>query len=349
MFDPNESKPKFFWGVALWEDYVNGDVDLKQITHDARLKTRLQEVLIILSRHSYDEDDAKAEPNESIASILATKPAANYRDWKGTTVAYGRKGRGFIIAPDNDPGPPLVSTGFRDLDMTDFSHLVHHFLASRVERSNNFQAVQINSTGDMWLHGRPKYEYVQVLRSDIDAMDISSFSTFDIADLIGIPLYAGRVHDPKMGLPISGLPTGNRAATFLTLCCDPASGAWGRAPKEWQDRVGSVIVFRKDRMYLYEMHLEAIAKYCRYEVGPLMEDVNRRHGERLGNAEDEDSHQSLYAKEKEEVTAGINRESFEKFWMNFQMEKGDMYTPTPYFTDPIPSMRRQGMKSVFLC
>lgn len=81
--------------------------------------------------------------------------------------------------------------------------------------------------------------------------------------------------------------------------------------------MGSVIVVRKDKVPLLPLHMEALAKYCRNEVGPLM-----AHSTGLYDPEK--------PIKKEHVLHIICRPMFVIYWGRFMEEKKDYTTPSPY-------------------
>lgn len=53
----------------------------------------------------------------------------------------------------------------------------------------------------------------------------------------------------------------NRAATYLNLIVDPKNDAWGSAPPEWQNQVGSILLVRKDGKDLSWEQARALAEF----------------------------------------------------------------------------------------
>lgn len=106
----------------------------------------------------------------------------------------------------------------------------------------------------------------------------------EVPGIMGIPLVIYRV----------GTPSSNRTdldcqiATFLNVTYDD-----GLAPAEWQSRVGTCLVARKDKKPLTSMHLEAVWMY----IDRLMD---------------------LYGEGPKRAQKEIARERFEKWLENYK-------------------------------
>ncbi|KAF2646712.1 hypothetical protein P280DRAFT_388309, partial [Massarina eburnea CBS 473.64] len=171
----------------------------------------------------------------------------------------------------------------------------------------------------------PHFEEVEIPITD---EIFTTHYTSDIAGRIGIPIFTRRCPpDPKWDNKSHGGkdPANNPDATFLHQCCDPSAkfdlasglGGWGWCSTAWQSPAGSVIVVRKDKKPLLPLHMEALAKYCRDEIQPLME-----HS--VGG----------YAPEepisREDVLRFICRATFVIFFTKMRKVKNDYATPSPY-------------------
>ena len=245
------------------------------IQYNPVLERELSNTIDICYRDAFLTDGSKS--NKSIATIIATKPG-EYPDWRGPIIAYGNVGQG------------INPTACRDLDMNDFRHITDFFLSYDYKPTSathqsvdvKVQAVRINCVGDQKLFNKPHYEAVEITLTD---PIFSEHDTSDITKRIGLPIFTRRCPpDPKWankrGNKIfeRGSPFNNPDATFLHLCCDPKAGfdphsgslGWAWAPKPWQNSVGSVIVVRQDKKSLLPLHMEALCKYCRYEIRPLL-------------------------------------------------------------------------------
>jgi hypothetical protein len=226
----------------------------------------LREVIDVLYRDTFLVDGSVV--NESIAGITSTVPGQHH-DWRGPFVAYGKRGR------------DMDSPHARDLDMHDFRHVVDFLfiystnLALDIPQSTpqgndvKVRGVKINCDSDCRKHKKPKYEAVDVPLTD---PIFAKHDTSDIADRIGLPIFTRRCQTEVSEDYV------NQDATFLHLCCDPTakfdsdSGivGWAFAPMRWQDPAGTVLVVRQDKKPLAPLHMEALCRYCRYEIRPLL-------------------------------------------------------------------------------
>ncbi|ORY11258.1 hypothetical protein BCR34DRAFT_514169 [Clohesyomyces aquaticus] len=219
-----------------------------------------------------------SKPNMSVAAITAPKPRQHH-DWRGPIVAYGKKGLG------------IDQISCRDLDMNDFRHIADYFLSYGYETlpstgnsDKKVKGVKINCLGDEKICKRPHFEAVEIPLSDPIFSSCENFRS-DIADRIGLPIFTRRCKpDPRWSN--SEFPNilkgesafNNQDATFLHLSCDPNANfnhmtgklGWGWAPMQWQNSVGSAIVVRQDKKPLLPLQAEALCRYCRYEVRPLL-------------------------------------------------------------------------------
>ncbi|KAF2812289.1 uncharacterized protein BDZ99DRAFT_383671 [Mytilinidion resinicola] len=175
--------------------------------------------------------------------------------------------------------------------MNDFRHIADYFLTygyipapatQQQPKGINVKGVKINCLGDQKMLHKPPFEAVEVSATD---PIFSAHDTSDIAKRIGLPIFTRRCPpDPKWANnednPIfeRHSPFNNQDATFLHLCLDPKtkfdlrSGTlgWGLASQQWQNSVGSAIVVRQDKKPLAPLHVEALCRYCRDDVLPLL-------------------------------------------------------------------------------
>lgn len=191
------------------------------------------------------------------------------------------------------------------------------------------KGVRINCLGDVKMLKRPPFEEIELPSTD---RIFTKHDTSDIADRIGLPIFTSRCPpDPKWANShdemFKGMsPFNNQSATFLHQCCDPdaeldlstGSLGWGWCPLPWQNDVGSTIVVRKDRRPLLPLHMEALARYCQYEVQPPM-------GHSSGECYPEEP------MKREDVLTMICRPMFIIYWYKFMREKD--YVPSPYETN----------------
>ncbi|KAJ6262935.1 zinc finger mynd-type protein [Drechslerella dactyloides] len=193
--------------------------------------------------------------------------------------------------------------------------------------------VRINCLGDRMALKRPHYETFELEEKD---EIFTKHETSDILDRIGLPIFTRRLPANKTWEEESDQrvfggwsPWNNREATFLHLCLDltavvdrkTGSMGYGWAPKQWQSKVGSIVVVRQDKKPLSPIQIEAICRYCLENVQPLV-------GHSLGE----------YAPEKpldkELVLKMICRATFVIFWTRFVAMKikegSNLDTVSPY-------------------
>ncbi|KAH8811334.1 hypothetical protein F5884DRAFT_781817 [Xylogone sp. PMI_703] len=218
--------------------------------------------------------------------------------------------------------------GCKDLDMNDFRHITDHLLSynytlpsvNQQPSSSVVKGVKINCHGDQKLHNKPHFEAVDVSSTD---PIFFSHDTSDIAKRIGLPIFTRHCpSDPRWAnnrdKKIFGLesPFYNPDATYLHLCCDPKADSdlgrgtlgWGWASMQWQNDVGSIIVVRQDMKPLLPLHMEALCRYCRSDISPLL-------AHSLGEYDPEEP------MSKDFVLAMIRRSTFVISWYKFLDEK----------------------------
>ncbi|KAI0902921.1 hypothetical protein F4823DRAFT_629814 [Ustulina deusta] len=190
------------------------------------------------------------------------------------------------------------------------------------------KGVRINCYGDQKLLNKPHFEEIE--QSPMDII-LTEHDTSDIAKRIGLPIFTKRCSpDPSWANLHDSKIYENMDATYLHLCCDPEAEfdpslgilGWGWASARWQNRVGSIIVARQDQKPLSRWHLEALCRYCRYEIGLYM-----AH-----------SHDVYYPDEpmsKDLVLSMICRPTFTICWAKMRDEKHEegeniLGVPSPY-------------------
>lgn len=167
---------------------------------------------------------------------------------------------------------------------------------------------------------KPNFEAVEVPSTDAI---FSEHDTSDIAERIGLPIFTQRCSpDPRWAQHEGNKifegesPFNNQDATFLHQSCDPKSDfepltglmGWGWASSQWQNDVGSTIVVRQDKKPLASLHVEALCKYCQYEIRPLF-------GHSMGEYYPEEP------MSKDTVLAMISRATFSIYWYKLLDEK----------------------------
>ena len=285
FFPVDEGKPKFIWlhverlqdeddetGCQAprneARDSLMGSetcVRTTPVLHNPVLGRTLTDAINICYGDAFLIDGSR--PNQSIAAITTIKPG-QYRDWRGPVLTYG--GEGLSYDPHN----------CRDIDMNDFRHIAD-YLTNSGHKPEVIKGVRINCRGDQNILNKPHFETVEVPETDPVFLG-NHHGVSDIASRIGLPIFTRRYQPDSRWKNSRGDAGGsfmnNADATFLHLSCDPNDGldqsartlGWGWAPMEWQPPSGSVLVVRQDRKPLHPLHAEALCKYCRYEIRPLL-------------------------------------------------------------------------------
>lgn len=346
---PIDEKPQVIWHASRWlvddeyedehderyqifekESILGPDTSARHapIQYNPTLKRSLLNTIYICHRDTFLIDGSK--PNQSIARVISTRPG-QYHDWRGPIFAYGKIGLG------------VDQNKCRDLDMDDFRHIFDYFLsynytpatATKASPSQVIKGVRINCLGDQKICNKPSFEPVEILSTD---PIFKTHDTSGVANRIGFRIFTRRfppnpawANDQDNKAFNNGSPFNNQDATYLHLCCDPKTSlsletetlGWGFASLQWQNHVGSVLVVRQDKKPLHPLHVEALCKYCRYDIAPLF-------AHSMGDYAPEQP------MEKEAVLAMICRPTFVISWyklLDEKRNKGDLEdAPYPYDT-----------------
>ena len=326
LFPVDKKKPEFIWlpfkgkyddedGI-YWEspklEPIFGDGS-KRYTHIRRnrfLGKELSDTVVLTFLDTFLIDGSL--PNLSIASL----PGSPTVYWRGPVVAYAMKG--LEIDPRFCKDLDLVDSRSAVDELLFYANLVLKDIDQRTRERENVMGVKINCHGDQKTFGAKPFEAIEIPRVH-PIFDHNEES--EIAERIGLPILTRKYPpnqawaDEKNWKESLG-PYCNQPATFLHLSCDKKSSTWGWAPPQWQNRVGSVLVVRKDRKPLLPLHMEAISRYCQFEIAPFFE-----HS------------QGGYAPEepmgKDAVLAAISRASFIIFWYKVLKESKEM-VESPY-------------------
>lgn len=215
--------------------------------------------------------------NKSVATVLATLPGWPH-EWCDPIVAVGRqKGNSAV---------------YRDLFYDDFRYLVDYLISYNrwaialpdiPSNSGVVRGVIINCLGARNDFNAPHFEPVDVPCHDpIFSTNASWTTTSHIADRIGLQILTRR-------LPITlrqarkGFDAQNQEAMFLHLCCvlnkrpSSSGNGWGWADWKWHYEVGNVLVVRRDKKPLAPFHVEALCRYCKDEVMPIIRHSMREY------------------------------------------------------------------------
>lgn len=329
LFPDDDKIPEFVWLRCTWlrvdddEDDAdryqspevrsflgphNYESDI-QLQNNSGLKRKLSDTIYICYSNTFLVDGSKA--NNCITDIIKTNRLQK-NSWRGPVIAYGKVGLG------------LDQTSCRDLDMNDFRHIIDYFLSWHASPAPaplepfgpSVKGVRINCLGDEKMFGKPHFEAVELSPADLI---FSNSDTSDIADRIGLPIFIRRC---SLDTKWSNKPENenfdfsNTDALDLLTCCGYIFNVglttklvgWGAFPKDWIDNTGSVIVARQDKKLLLPLHVEALCRYCRYEILPLI-------GHSRGGFEEEDP------LERDTVLAMICRPTFIVYWCKLLEER----------------------------
>ncbi|KAB2576816.1 HIT/MYND zinc finger-like protein [Lasiodiplodia theobromae] len=322
FFPQDDRKPKLVWVHFSWHD--DDEVDYghgfgsrfqmadseqhlgemgaeSQIQYNTVLKRELSNTIRIAYRDAFLKDGS--QPNQAIQSLPARR--GNIFDWRGPILAYGMHGLG------------LDQTVSRDLDLNDFRHLVDYLVtylnhetdgACRPDGNSNkkVKGVKINCQGDQDAFGLPAFQEVEVPGTHPIFVGVDH-DTSEIAARVGIALLTRKYPASSAWAKATtrGHPYVNQPATFLHLACrddETAGAAWGWAPPPWQHDVGSVLAVRADQKPLHPLHVEALCRFCQFEMGPMFE-----HSLGMYSAKTKPLKKDL-------VLAHATRPFFELFW-----------------------------------
>lgn len=277
-----------------------GSLDRLWIRKSPARKRILPHTLYISAGGNFWAECDPSKWNRSIGAIprIATNPGF-FIVWRGPVIVHRMTGEG----GDQD--------SCEDIDMNDFRHAVDNLLSynyhpkgARLDRCPPAKGVRINCLGDQTMFQKPQFEAVEI------PLDHPVFFEGDT------PVIAERVRLPVFTLPwpsnsdkekSSGDLT-NENAKYLHLSCDADAESWGTVPHWWVDPCGSVIVVRQDMKPVFTIQIEALCKYCRKEIHPLMVDSREQYG----------SNRSM---DKQAIAAMICRPQFHVFWTSFLKEK----------------------------
>ncbi|KAI3319327.1 hypothetical protein HD806DRAFT_548586 [Xylariaceae sp. AK1471] len=283
LFSVDQKKPKLVWLHCKWRGdggyrdatpFLDGDSGCSNpIEYNPVLGRLLPNIVYLAYRDNFLFDGSAR--NNSIATITGTSPG-NHHDWRGPIIAYGKV------------GPSPNSAYYRDIDLNDFRHAADYFISYGSDLESyeapvlqttlaEIKGVKINCIGDQKMFNKPHFEEIELSTEDTI---FTKHDNSDIANRIGLPIFTKRCSPHPLWANAHGSKMyENQDATYLHLCCDPKAErdlsrgvlGWGWASKQWQNRVGSIIVVRQDKKPLSPWHVEALCRYCRYDAGAYLE------------------------------------------------------------------------------
>jgi hypothetical protein len=244
----------------------------KPITRNIFRGFNLDHTVEVVCRETFLIDGS--EKNVCVGEL--TKGAMHH-DWRGPIVILSK------------PGTAMDPRIHQNITLLDLRIAVDYFLTygdysienlvagtrsmslTSRRRGAKAQGVRINCFGDQKVFGAKQYVAVAVPRDH----PVFQSTPTGISTHMGLPLLM-RKYPPhqawKDDKNMSPYPYQNQAATFMNLNADVNSEEWGWAPPHWQNKVGSVMVVRKDGKDLTPHQVESLAYYCQFKLQPVFED-----------------------------------------------------------------------------
>ncbi|KAF2135811.1 uncharacterized protein K452DRAFT_238657 [Aplosporella prunicola CBS 121167] len=192
-------------------------------------------------------------------------------------------------------------------------------------RGKTIKGVKVNCDGDVRLLGTTTYEAVDVPPTHPIFYDHDEPS---IAKHIGLSVLTRKCEPNPIWAKGSSMGFyDNQPVTFLHMDCDlntMSVPGWGWAPNKWQNKVGSVLIVRKDCKPLLPLHAAALCNYCQTYLQPRFEKAVEATGPNMMAT-------------RTNFLARITRENFELCWKE-TLENKDVYgsnmdAPNPYDVD----------------
>ncbi|KAH7386479.1 hypothetical protein BKA64DRAFT_646034 [Cadophora sp. MPI-SDFR-AT-0126] len=187
--------------------------------------------------------------------------------------------------------------------------------------SQAVQAVLIASKSDEELYGKVKFQEVHI---PVNHPVFNYAKPTDISVQMGIPLLVAKTGNLKMkdmekGDKIKINAFQNRTALFLNIEATLNGERWGFADHlVWDREIGTVLVVRQDKRPITAQQVEAIAKFCRYELCPAMSDLSSS----LCDMDDISDEEMRNAK-AEFAETQMCKQAFEKFFSVLRQQKLD--------------------------
>ncbi|KAF4630290.1 hypothetical protein G7Y89_g7849 [Cudoniella acicularis] len=156
-------------------------------------------------------------------------------------------------------------------------HEVYDVLGEIASKDSNIvKAVDISSKGDRNILGKLKYVETEIQK---DSSIFTTTKPTSVSAYMGLPLLVkkyGNFNPEWMKKYQNGKifpsPFMNRNSLFLNIRAEPIDDGWGFADiHEWDIQIGTVLVARQDKKPITLRQVEALARFCRYELCPAME------------------------------------------------------------------------------
>ncbi|KAG4427136.1 hypothetical protein IFR05_017381 [Cadophora sp. M221] len=250
--------------ISIAQELSAAHPDEERYTH-----TQSNRTLILECRADFQDDGSVR--NWCVEKLTDEDLA---KQWKGPRVITSKIGSG-------GSSNPLFYEDFNIGDMA----LVREFLGMYILPDREaVRGVRIRCLGEKNVLKRPAFESIGIEKEhEMFNMDCRAERVISVSRDMGIPiviLNAGNVDYAEEGLTVSQKQavegdvhfTKNPAVMFLTLDTDVKSRSWGALNKmQWGDNTENVIVARVDMKPLSPRQVEALVRYCRYVLYPVMQ------------------------------------------------------------------------------
>jgi hypothetical protein len=252
-----------------------------RILYNYAVGRRLPHPIIVRYREDFLHDGSQS--NRATHRVVDLR-SRYLHDWRGPLIAYGTS------LLDDSSLDSQSSVDFTPADLRCLSHWLNAYyflgansiLDTRQELDQGTVGVRINCLGDEKVGGRPKFEPVKIPAYDW----IFEEEVIPIPERLELLMVTQRIPgsvehwEKRSNIDGECSLLCNHAATSLHLRCDPKvkqgmhgnKYSWGLAPLEWQDKVGSVIVMRKDKKPLLPGQVAALVEYCQVRLPGLFQE-----------------------------------------------------------------------------
>lgn len=269
------------------------------ITRNARRGYDIGRVVEIKHRDAFLLDGSL--PNRCVIELTR---GARIHDWRGPLVVMVQQNR-YDIYCDVSLADLRIAVDYFISYADDW---VTHIEGDEQISTDSARGVKITCRGDQSEFGWDPFVAVAVPRRG--QIFLAPQSRPSLPRRLGVSLRVSKCQPDQawIGNKSATSRFDNVYATFLHLDCNPQlnNEAWGWAPPEWQNKVGSVVVVREDGEDLTPRQVEALCVYCRQKLGPLFDDAI---GAGTG------------ARSRSEIMNFITPQAFAKFFTDFRDEK----------------------------
>ena len=230
---------------------------------NGRRGRKLKNILEVAFRKNFHIDGSGV--NQSVGQ---TTNGTAY--WRGHILALRWKGT------DSD------SPHYDNMTVADLRDVVDYFQAysdvaltgQTPVLSRKVKGVRVNCQGDQHVFGAEKHAAVEVPQDHPIFTDAPT--SLSLSNRIDLPMLTRKYPVHKAwATAVDGAI--NQAVTFLHADTDPVQSAVARielglAPRQWQNKVGSILMVRADGKDLSPHQCEVLCDFCQYEVQPLYDE-----------------------------------------------------------------------------